>query len=248
TTLFGLLTGRMEEFGRYAAQEGVSWLLDVAHGICDPRLARGTLWAHDAQHDTWQQVVPFDPLVAASYLYWLPEFPLVRLTKICNRDRKSRTSKAGLGPTMRAHVMRRDGLCWVSRVSLVSATLSHICPKRIGDALAARVLADFCPGGANMTGPGPGRVSILDPIFGIVLSNVLDVFFSKLKLVFQNLYECHDFYEPEAKEISTTFGSFPAWNPMASALPPLHGYPASPPHPQAESLPPPGLFRWHYIQ
>jgi len=31
-------------------------------------------------------------------------------------------------------------------------------------------------------------------------------------------------------------------------LPALHGHHASPPHPQLNNLPPPGLLRWHYLQ
>ena len=34
----------------------------------------------------------------------------------------------------------------------------------------------------------------------------------------------------------------------SAALPALHGHHASPPQPQLNNLPPPGLFRWHYLQ
>ena len=33
-----------------------------------------------------------------------------------------------------------------------------------------------------------------------------------------------------------------------AALPAVHGRHASPPQPQLNNLPPPGLFRWHYLQ
>ena len=33
-----------------------------------------------------------------------------------------------------------------------------------------------------------------------------------------------------------------------TAYPAIHGHLASPPQPQHENVPPPGLFRWHYLQ
>jgi len=33
-----------------------------------------------------------------------------------------------------------------------------------------------------------------------------------------------------------------------TALPAIHGHHTSPPRPQFDNVPPPGLFRWHYIQ
>ena len=36
--------------------------------------------------------------------------------------------------------------------------------------------------------------------------------------------------------------------PRSAALPAIHGHHASPPQPQLNNVPPPGLFRWHYLQ
>jgi len=33
-----------------------------------------------------------------------------------------------------------------------------------------------------------------------------------------------------------------------AAYPAIHGHHASPPRPQLNNVPPPGLFRWHYLQ
>ncbi len=33
-----------------------------------------------------------------------------------------------------------------------------------------------------------------------------------------------------------------------TTLPAIHGHPARPPRPELSNIPPPGLFRWHYLQ
>lgn len=42
----------------------------------------------------------------------------------------------------------------------------------------------------------------------------------------------------------TIFGTFA----RPAAYPALHGHHAIPPRPQLTNVPPPGLFRWHYLQ
>jgi hypothetical protein len=42
----------------------------------------------------------------------------------------------------------------------------------------------------------------------------------------------------------TIFGKFPE----PAAYPAVHGLHAIPPQPQLHNVPPPGLFRWHYLQ
>ncbi|KAJ7021367.1 hypothetical protein C8F04DRAFT_1141183 [Mycena alexandri] len=43
---------------------------------------------------------------------------------------------------------------------------------------------------------------------------------------------------------NTLYGRFP----RPTALPAVHGHHAIPPQPHANNVPPPGLFRWHYLQ
>ena len=47
-----------------------------------------------------------------------------------------------------------------------------------------------------------------------------------------------------ANEEDTIYGTF--LKPVT--LPAIHGHHASPPQPQLNNVPPPGLFRWHYLQ
>jgi hypothetical protein len=47
-----------------------------------------------------------------------------------------------------------------------------------------------------------------------------------------------------ANEEDTIYGTFR----RPVALPAIHGHHASPPQPQLNNVPPPGLFRWHYLQ
>ena len=47
-----------------------------------------------------------------------------------------------------------------------------------------------------------------------------------------------------ANEEDTIFGTFR----RPTTHPAIHGHHASPPQPQLNNLPPPGLFRWHYLQ
>jgi len=50
-------------------------------------------------------------------------------------------------------------------------------------------------------------------------------------------------FEPANSEY-TVFGRFP----RPVTYPAIHGYRASPPQPWLNNVPPPGLFRWHYLQ
>ncbi len=51
----------------------------------------------------------------------------------------------------------------------------------------------------------------------------------------------------EADQVYTIAGLMDKLNPLAS-MPAIHGHRASPPRPQCDNLPLPGLFRWHYLQ
>lgn len=61
----------------------------------------------------------------------------------------------------------------------------------------------------------------------------------------QNQYECHDFAGVlPATHMRTTAGVFP----VSTIYSRLHGSRAGPPNPDANYIPPPGLFRWQYLQ
>ncbi|KAJ7655123.1 hypothetical protein DFH06DRAFT_1201664, partial [Mycena polygramma] len=220
-----LLAGPVADINHYARQEHAKWLLEIAHDICDPRSMRGSLDVWDPQHQQWSPVLPTDTLISSTYCY-----------------NKSVTTTTGGGKTMRAEVLERDESCWVTSVD-DPVINSHILPKRMGNHLAQDIFETFC-------GPLTPNSSMFDPIFGLLLSRVLNTYFNSYRLGFRAMaggqYQCHSFAEEAPGRIVTLCGRMPAV--QASTYPPLHGYPASPPHPHHSSIPPAGLFRWHYLQ
>ncbi|KAJ7040253.1 hypothetical protein C8F04DRAFT_1312403 [Mycena alexandri] len=100
---------------------------------------------------------------------------------------------------------------------------------------------------AKMNG---ATASVFDTIFGIASSAAIassfDTYGHGFRMTTAGHYEVHTFLpaldDPTLRY--TALGIYHMNTPFAL----LHGHPASPPHPQAPDLPPPGLFRWHYIQ
>ncbi|KAK1235010.1 hypothetical protein PQX77_001777 [Marasmius sp. AFHP31] len=122
----------------------------------------------------------------------------------------------------------------------------HICPKRLGDYQARILFVDF-------VGPPPPGLTIFDPMFGLLTPNE-DRWFDSFNLGFW-----HDPSEPGYHLIVHDFTAnqnvsvaglkrTPHLNPALSSVPLLHRYPVSPPFLHHTSLPPLGLFRWHYLQ
>ncbi|KAJ7024422.1 hypothetical protein C8F04DRAFT_969065 [Mycena alexandri] len=239
-----LIAGEISEIRLYSRLEETKWLLDIAHDLCDPLAMRGTLVQWDSNARIWRSTLPTDVLVAAIYCYVLPAGTVVGITKISERSGKSKTS--GMGPTagtMRTRVITRDKQCWVNG-SWGPLVNSHIVPKRMGNHLARHILHNFCPGFPSAT------ASVFDTIFGIASSTAIASFFDTygygFRMTTAGHYEVHTFLpaldDPTLRY--TALGIYRMNTPFAL----LHGHPASPPHPQAPDLPPPGLFRWHYIQ
>ncbi|KAF9048226.1 hypothetical protein BDZ89DRAFT_1057803 [Hymenopellis radicata] len=233
-----LLSGPLGEFLRYSRQEASKWLIDLAHDICDPASLRGSLLVWKEQ---WCPVVNTAPLTASIYRYDLPAGITVGLSKISRREGKSVTTMTGNASTMAGRVKERDGKCWVTAASdpLVN---SHICPKRMGDHLARMIYHTF-----TSLAPAP-NLSIFHEIFGMSLLITLDAWFDKyemgLRFVSLNNYECHMFaIAPPNKEYTLV-----GLQQKPTVYPAIHGLPANPPRPQSNHVPPPGLFRWHYLQ
>lgn len=261
TGALGLLTGTLVDFQLYAQQEHSDWLLDMAHCICDPREQRGALWVEDPASNIWRPVQAGEPLVASNYEYHLPQGVLAALTKISTRHPKSATTETGTAGTMFIRVIQRDTICWVSHTSGLLIN-SHICPKRMGDALARRVLEDFS--GGTLVVP---NATIYDQMFGCALSRTLDGYFDLYRFglrvvnatqvscsvrkfvgnsqtyICQNQYVCHSFVPSGPGSILTLYGELPP-----GIAPEIHGQLISPPDPHAANLPPPAVFRWHYTQ
>ncbi|KAJ7269355.1 hypothetical protein B0H12DRAFT_1044994, partial [Mycena haematopus] len=236
-----LLSGPLGDFLQYSRQEASKWLIDLAHDICDPASLRGSLLIWKKEHQQWCPVANTDPLTASIYRYDLPVGITVGLSKISLRVRKSKSTTTGNASTMADRVKRRDGECWVTAIVDPLAN-GHICPKRMGDHIGRIVFRTF-----TSLAPAP-NLSIRDEIFGLSLSKTLNAWFDKyqmgLRFVSPNTYECHMFAIEPANMQSTIYGTFR--NP--TALPAVHGHRAIPPRPQANNIPLPGLFRWHYLQ
>ncbi|KAJ7456437.1 hypothetical protein FB451DRAFT_1183622 [Mycena latifolia] len=149
-----LLSGPLQRFLSFSRQEHSKWLIDIGHDICDPAAMRGSLSVWNEATRSWRPVAPTDPLIASTYMYSLPPGTIVGLTKISARSGKSATDATG-NATMADCVKRRDTMCWVTgaRGPLVS---SYVCPKRMGDHLAWRVLHDF-----ESAAPAPTLASMM---------------------------------------------------------------------------------------
>lgn len=61
----------------------LSWLIDVAHNICDPVLKHGLLLVWVVAEERWRNVDPTEVLTAATYLYYVQA--VVSLSKINDR-------------------------------------------------------------------------------------------------------------------------------------------------------------------
>ncbi|KAJ7158638.1 hypothetical protein C8R46DRAFT_1354579 [Mycena filopes] len=236
-----LLCGNLSEFALYSRTERTAWLQDIAHDIVDPVNKSGTLWFQDLLTGGWSQPLPTDNLLSGTYEYRPALGVNFRLSKYSHRNNKSVTSATGAAADMRASVVARDAQCWITGAIAEYCSNSHICPKRMGDAMAGHIYQTFCGGSTTNT-------SIFNEVFGILLSKTLDSAFDVYKLGFRqiatNAYEVHNF-GPHAQTL-TIFATL--LTPNIPLLPLLHGYHVQPPNPLAPNLPPSGLFRWQYMQ
>ena len=112
-------------------------------------------------------VATTDPLTASIYRYDLPVGITVGLSKISRCVWKSVIAATGRASTMVDRVKGRDGQSWVTAADdpLVN---SHICPKRMGDHVGRIIFRTF-------TSLPPPNLSIYNEIFGLCLSETLDV-------------------------------------------------------------------------
>ncbi|KAJ7280382.1 hypothetical protein C8J57DRAFT_1058369 [Mycena rebaudengoi] len=243
-----LLSGPLDDFVEYSGQEQSKWLVDISHDICDPAAMRGSLLVWNELAQEWRRVASTDALTASIYRYDLPDGIIVGLSKISARVGRSRSTsnESGEVSTKADRVKRRDEQCWVTGIVSPLAN-SHTLPKRMGDHLARIVFHTFSPPST----PIP-NISIYDEMFSISLSLNLGAWFREynlgLRLRSENQYECHNFVIVPAGHVHTILGGFDASNPMAASFPILHGSTASPPRPECDTIPPPGLIRWHYLQ
>jgi len=130
----------------------------------------------------------------------------------------------------------------------------------MGDHLACVVFDTF------VSAPRPPTLSIYEEMFGISLVSTLNTWFQNYELglrfvstvrsyifscitinhwfITQNEYECHSFVSPPPNWVCTVIGT----QRPPTIYPILHGRRIAPPHPEQANNPPPGLFRWQYLQ
>jgi hypothetical protein len=165
---------------------------------------------------------------------------LIQLTKWSRRKNRSRTETVGAAATMRDRVFQRNLMCWVSNHSDPQGlTNAHVCPKRMGDLRARRILYDFC-------GFPIATASILDPIFELAMIPNLDSYFDTYDLGFRTVAGRVSWHVPLRVYVldirSTRFkpgvnlNIFGVQYPQPSPVPLLHGHQFQPPA-QQDSTP-----------
>ncbi|KAJ3836211.1 hypothetical protein F5878DRAFT_565990 [Lentinula raphanica] len=240
-----LLQGTLEDFLRFSCSENAQWLLTIAHDLCDPAARRGSLWIMNDQYQTMEYVQPTSPLRAAIYEYRVVESTttvVLRITKRVPSHIRSFSRSIGYGRAMRNSILGRDGsTCWITQTD-GPVNNSHICPLRVGDAQARYIYQIF----NNMADP---PATIYSPQFGILLNSSINHWFDQHFIGFRwignNQYQIHNFYNPE---VTMPYGNG-QWPRDREMEPPfINGWVITPPNPTSPDNPPPGLFRWHYLQ
>ncbi|KAJ7895987.1 hypothetical protein B0H14DRAFT_2296728, partial [Mycena olivaceomarginata] len=156
--------------------------IDVAHGLCDPVNKARTLHLLDPATNILRVPLPSELVLPTIYRYQpLPGTTLL-LTKHSERQNKSVTESTGVASSMRRQVLKRDNdTCWITGYNDSSVVInSHILPKRMDDAMARRLLDDFCA-------IPLGQQSVYDPIFGLTLFTGLDKRFYPYNLGFRKV-------------------------------------------------------------
>ncbi|KIY63370.1 hypothetical protein CYLTODRAFT_360096 [Cylindrobasidium torrendii FP15055 ss-10] len=242
TQYIPLIQGMTDSFNDFIGNEQSDWLLSIAHDLCDPAQSRGILCA-EGPNNTWRHITALEPLRDTRYLYELPPTAVVELCKIWLLKNECTTDSAGRAGAMRTAVLERDDdTCWISRAFSTHDTYvtSHICPKTMGGVQASHILQTFC-------GYQGANVGIFHPMFGITLSRNLEPFFSSYRLGFRrigssNRYKVHCFFTTP----TNIFGTSPVPGLPLPLL--LEIVLKDAPWPGHPDNPPPGLFRWHYLQ
>ncbi|KAJ3976530.1 hypothetical protein EV361DRAFT_276767 [Lentinula raphanica] len=235
-----LLEGEVADFRCFSRHENTQWLIDIAHDLCDPVTHRGSLWIVTDQFQSL--ALSTYPLYATKYEYRVPPGDFLKITKKIPGLRNQVPSRSSGTPSpMRRQVGSRDARCWITNATSPVYN-THICPVRVGDAQARYIYRTFT--GTN----GPTENTVHDPKFGLLLdqsvSNWFKTYFLGFRYIGNNQYRVHNFYNPR---VTLPAGS--PWPTVKTLIPPyVNGTRVSPPNPNSPTNPPPGLFRWHYLQ
>ncbi|KAJ3976529.1 hypothetical protein EV361DRAFT_838118 [Lentinula raphanica] len=234
-----LLEGELTDFLVFSGDENAQWLIDIAHDLCDPRFKRGSLWVCSNDNQD-HPVNPTDPLTPSTYEYRTPV--IIPITKKSNREGKSRSKSWSDAKNMFEALREREGRCWISK-STMPITTGHIVPKRTGDAQARLIYEDFTDK------PAPAGMTALHPEFGIILDLNMEYWFDDYWIGFRcngnDSYTVHNFYKETIGTYGATYSDVLARN---NGWKDLHGEVITTPNPASPINPPPGLFRWHYLQ
>ncbi|KAJ3754983.1 hypothetical protein EV360DRAFT_50601 [Lentinula raphanica] len=234
-----LLEGELTDFLKLSGNENTQWLIDIAHDLCDPRFKRGSLWVYSSDGQD-HPVDPTDPLTPSTYEYRTSV--IIHLTKKSNREGKSRSQSWSDAKNMLEALREREGRCWITTAT-IPITPGHIVPKRTGDAEARLIYEDFTDK------PAPAGMTALDPEFGILLDLNMEYWFDDYWIGFRYIgndrYAVHNFYKETVGTFGTTYSDVLAEH---GGWEDLHGKVIATPNPASPVNPPPGLFRWHYLQ
>ncbi|KAI9463729.1 hypothetical protein BJY52DRAFT_933290 [Lactarius psammicola] len=248
-----LIRGTFEEITRYAGNT-VDWVIKMAHLLCEP-LGDGrvythttgtpTIWQNSDRDSSWQEVVQSDPLYPRMYEF--ESTSPITLSKISDRHTRSVTNQGPVSRSNAAEFRRqleeRDNGCVVCRWSS-PLVASHLIPRRVHTENAIEIVKRF-------VGPAEARdIHDYHPMSGVMLFSSVDHWVDLYQAGFyhitNNTYTLHNFTDNPAL---TYFGAFVTPGLQNIPLPLLHGYSATlSVHAGEASLPPPGVFNWHYLQ
>ncbi|KAF5373230.1 hypothetical protein D9615_007414 [Tricholomella constricta] len=232
------------------AGDTVDWLIKVARFIFEP-LGTSSLYTfttktvewwlnREMEPSLWRQVGFGEQLEATIYEFRLDNDALVALTRISLRPTRSVTTQtsAPRANMFRDTLLRRHQRCIITQSPIPSLLVaSHLIPRRLGDAGVHATVERFT-GDSNV-------LDRYDPIIGVPLLATLDLLVDTYHLGFWNTgpdqYVVHSFVDTPLH----LYGG----PPLTSNDPMCHGRQLTLSiHDPSLSLPPVGVFNWHYVQ
>jgi hypothetical protein len=249
------------------AGDTVDWLIKVARLIFEPlgtsslyTFTTGSLesWLDRDMCATWRTVQDGEQLRATVYEFRPDNNTPIALTKVSLRHMRSVTTNtsAPRATTFRDTLLRRHQRCVISQQSLnLQIIASHLMPRRLGDVGVQSAFQRFT--GSTAT------VDRYDPLLGVPLFSALDSLVDSYGLgfwnhgpvslltihtlsvdfvpIWQNQYAVHSFLDTNLNLLGS--------QPLTPNDPMLHGHQVTLiTHDPSLSLPPAGVFNWHYVQ
>jgi hypothetical protein len=252
----------------------VDWLIRVARLICEP-LGSGTLFTYregdpvywyqrEMTESSWAAIEAGDVLEGRIYEYRPHHGTLAKICSSRNQRSITSTLSKSTSKKFRSDLDKRDVCCIVTGQALrLTLTASHLIPKRLGDSNAREIVAAF----SGPTFSVSTNLHRFDAMLGVLLNLTVDAYVDRFQMGFwkvpdavrsaptvrtligsslrvkENTYQVHNFDE---NVHSLTVSGADA---RAFPGPSLHGKRITlSSHDSQLSLPPSGVFDWHYLQ